>query len=81
MGEHYFAFSHISSGLDPQTEHPDPSLFKCGLALAQVPANFPSFLSMIFTAIPAKAKANNPIVSNNNFMNRNLKYKVTNIWI
>jgi len=37
------------------------SLFKKGLALAHVPANFPSFFTIILIAIPANA---NPINKN-----------------
>src|SRR5690606_38272310 len=45
-----------------------PSWFKNGLWLAQVPANFPSFFAQILMAIPAKPRANNPMVNSINFM-------------
>ncbi len=54
-------FLHFSSGAAPQKLQDSPSLFKRGLLLAQVPENSPSFLNIIFIAIPAKQIANNII--------------------
>lgn len=57
-----------SSGILPHNPHGLLSLLRNGLWLAQVPANFPSFLVHIFIAIPAKANPKSPKVSRNNFM-------------
>jgi len=45
----------VSVGSLPQIPQGSLSLFKNGLALAHVPANFPSFFTMILIAIPANA--------------------------
>tara|TARA_R100000353_G_scaffold120381_2_gene85690 strand:+ start:20030 stop:20326 length:297 start_codon:yes stop_codon:yes gene_type:complete len=56
------------SGVLPQNPHDSPSLFKNGLWLAQVPANFPSFLAQILIAIPATPNNNSPKVISNSFI-------------
>ena len=71
--EQFFA----SSGDLPQKLQDSPSLFKNGLWLAHVPANFPSFFAHILMAIPANAKANNIIVINKSFITLILWYKIT----
>ena len=47
----------------PQKPQGSPSLFKSGFLEAQVPANSPFFLKIIFTAIPANANPNNAIAN------------------
>jgi len=69
--------SFISSGDFPQKLQDSPPVFKNGLWLAQVPANFPSFFAQILMAIPAKAKPNKTIVISSNFITFFLGAKVT----
>jgi hypothetical protein len=62
-----FGFLHsCSSGSFPQNPQGSLDLFRNGLWLAQVPANFPFFFTNILIAIPAKAKAINTKVKRNN---------------
>jgi hypothetical protein len=58
--------SFCSSGNFPQKLQLSPSLLRKGLWLAQVPANFPSFLPQIFMAIPANAIPSKTTVIKNN---------------
>lgn len=54
------------SGVFPQNPQGAASLFKYGLWLAQVPANFPSFFAHSFIEMPPTPSNNNPIVINSN---------------
>ena len=72
-----FEQSFISSGDFPQKLQDSPSVFKNGLWLAQVPANFPSFFAHILMAIPAKAKPSSTIVISSNSITFFLSAKVT----
>lgn len=58
-----FSLLQRSPGRAPQKLQDSPSGFKNGLLLAHVPENSPSFFTKILMAIPAKAKANNPIAT------------------